>query len=105
MDEEIKKKWVGALRSGKFLQGKEKLKSEDGYFCCLGVLTHLCRKGEWTEAQGAEDFLENDVMDWARLETENPEIQVEDRKILISELNDNHDYDFETLADLIEEQL
>jgi len=33
-------KWVKALRSGKYKQGKEYLKREDRY-CCLGVLCEL----------------------------------------------------------------
>lgn len=39
-DKEIKKKWMAALRSGKFKQGKHFLhKSEE--FCCLGVLCEI----------------------------------------------------------------
>lgn len=36
------KKWVKALRSGKYKQGKSFLKREDGTYCCLGVLTEVC---------------------------------------------------------------
>jgi hypothetical protein len=39
MDAELKQKWVTALRSGEFKQGRGALE-EDGTFCCLGV---LCR--------------------------------------------------------------
>jgi hypothetical protein len=39
MDAELKAKWVKALRSGEFLQGKTFLES-GGRYCCLGV---LCR--------------------------------------------------------------
>ena len=38
MDAEIKRKWVQALRSGKYEQTKGLLKSPDGAFCCIGVL-------------------------------------------------------------------
>jgi len=42
MDKELRDKWVEALRSGKYKQGKAKLaeKNTDGSFsyCCLGVL-------------------------------------------------------------------
>ena len=37
MDTELKKKWVAALRSGQYQQGKGYLK-KDGRYCCLGVL-------------------------------------------------------------------
>ncbi len=34
-------KWVEALRSGKFKQGKFKLRSENDRFCCLGIYEHI----------------------------------------------------------------
>lgn len=44
MNQKIKKKWVKALRSGKYKQGTEALKfTYDGEaeFCCLGVLCDI----------------------------------------------------------------
>src|ERR1044072_7016718 len=38
MDEELKAKWVKALRSGEYKQGQWKLRTADGAHCCLGVL-------------------------------------------------------------------
>ena len=40
MKEALKKKWVEALRSGEFRQGKGKLRITDRY-CCLGVLLEI----------------------------------------------------------------
>ncbi len=40
MNPEIKKQWVAALRSGKYEQGRMRLK-RDGRFCCLGVLCEI----------------------------------------------------------------
>jgi len=37
MPEETMKKWLEALRSGEYKQGRRFLKTEEGY-CCLGVL-------------------------------------------------------------------
>jgi hypothetical protein len=52
MNPEIKAKWVAALRSGEYQQGKAHLQTGDGKFCCLGVLCDLYRKetghGYWT---------------------------------------------------------
>lgn len=31
------KKWIRALRSGKYRQGREKLRTKAGGYCCLGV--------------------------------------------------------------------
>lgn len=42
MNQEIKKQWVEALRSGKYKQGKFKLKRNDQY-CCLGVLCDIVK--------------------------------------------------------------
>lgn len=42
MKPELKAKWVAALRSGEFAQGKGKLVDESGTrFCCLGVLERV----------------------------------------------------------------
>lgn len=45
MDKNIKEKWITALRSGNFKQGRGALRSqaEDGSerFCCLGVLCEV----------------------------------------------------------------
>lgn len=40
MKPEIKKRWIEALRSGKYNQGKGYLCKDDSY-CCLGVLCEL----------------------------------------------------------------
>lgn len=43
MPKAMKEKWLAALRSGKYKQGKGALYDPvtDGY-CCLGVLEHVC---------------------------------------------------------------
>lgn len=38
---ENRKKWVAALRSGEFKQGKNFLENLDGSMCCLGVLCNI----------------------------------------------------------------
>jgi len=37
------KKWVAALRSGQYEQGKHCLKTADGKFCCLGVAIEVAQ--------------------------------------------------------------
>lgn len=43
MNPEVKKKWLEALRSGKYRQATEQLRKGDAY-CCLGVLCDLYAK-------------------------------------------------------------
>jgi len=46
IDKKIKAAWVGALRSGKYAQGKKYLRNGDK-FCCLGVLCDIGEKKDW----------------------------------------------------------
>ncbi len=112
MNQEIKVKWVAALRSGDYNQGKGSLKSEDK-FCCLGVLCDLHSKTfgtQWATTEGNEDkyylgtkeVLPNDVMRWADLDWQNPKIR--EHQTSLTELNDSGD-SFEEIADIIEKYL
>lgn len=47
MDEKLQAKWVKALRSGKYKQGKGILRSADNKFCCLGVLLDVVNRKAW----------------------------------------------------------
>lgn len=52
LTQEIKDRWVAALRSGKYKQGRGTLCSYDGLsnersFCCLGVLADLIDPEGW----------------------------------------------------------
>lgn len=52
MNQEIKDKWIAALRSGEYIQGKEALRRKDNTFCCIGVLCDIYQKekgGEWED--------------------------------------------------------
>lgn len=41
MRKKVKKLWVDALMSGRYVQCKSQLCSRDNRYCCLGVLTEL----------------------------------------------------------------
>ena len=49
MDKEKKKRWVEALRSGGYRQGKSRLCKDDSY-CCLGVACDLFVDDYWVES-------------------------------------------------------
>jgi hypothetical protein len=118
MNPEIKSKWVAALRSGEYKQGRKVLHSEaENTFCCLGVLCDLAVKegivhgettfnpllGTITTYVGSDNSstyqLPSDVRDWADLESP------QESQSFLSELNDVHGADFETIADYIEQSL
>lgn len=63
MNKKIKAKWLRALRSGKFKQGKGTLcqKTDAGYeFCCLGVLAHIAIDEPWRRIGGRFTFKGNE---------------------------------------------
>ena len=99
MNQEIKTKWVNALRSGDYEQGQGALRNFDGQYCCLGVLCDLYDKHRMEEF-GAEsswavdtvslnEYISvlgdrsevgvppNAVVDWAGLSDNNPDILVD----------------------------
>lgn len=47
MKKSIMTKWVKALRSGKYTQGKYSLRSFGNSFCCLGVLCDIVDPKGW----------------------------------------------------------
>lgn len=143
MNPEIKAKWVSALRSGEYQQGKMLLRPTENTYCCLGVLCDIATKSldntywgkssehgngalfcpnEWDSDDGliSEDGeLPHTVREWAGLDSENPKVTMNeknikenykniiynDSRVTLAELNDTHRYNFNEIADIIEEQL
>ena len=114
MNNEIKQRWVSALRSGEYEQCRGLLR-RNNQFCCLGVLCDLYGKEkgiEWVSDGndrfvflGSNDVLPAEVVEWAGLPDHNPDIDYPDRYVTcIAGLND-HGADFEEIADVIEVQL
>ncbi len=107
MNQDIKQRWVAALRSGEYLQGRNALR-QDGAFCCLGVLCDLHAKetgNAWTGLEnhyfGASGALPPEVRDWAGLSRGNPEMG---KGKSLAGINDSG-VSFSHIADLIEAQL
>lgn len=44
---EVKQKWLQALRSGSYKQGKHVLRTADNHYCCLGVLCDVVAPELW----------------------------------------------------------
>lgn len=133
MNPEIKKRWVEALRSGRFKKGTGKLhwyrEDTPDEFCCLGVLCEIAIEDGVVKRNlkelyngyrfysytglgtDAEDFLPGDVREWAELNINNPyylargerEDLLENRAYL-SVMNDNEYTTFDEIADVIEQR-
>lgn len=115
MKTSIKQKWISALRSGKYRQGRGALRRGDKY-CCLGVLCELAIQDgvkieldvdneSRTTFDGSAGYPPVAVMDWADLSDNNPRIRPggeSDRTL--AGINDEG-ASFETIADLIEKHL
>lgn len=130
MNPEVKQKWVDALRSGEYKQGKSRLRrvkdgyaprrKRDSYWCCLGVLTDLYSK-EFNNGQGwkwdkvgafwywktsHKDYLSDEVMEWAELNYDDPVVSIksyaEGRSL--ATINDGG-FSFDKIAAFIEESL
>jgi hypothetical protein len=114
MNKLIKNKWIKALRSGKYQQGKYYLKGTDNKYCCLGVLCDLfakTHKAEWiphgsicllsTDKKGVMGTLPDEVIKWAKLESNDKTGAAQHRLI---PLNDKENYNFNQIADFIEKE-
>jgi hypothetical protein len=120
MNPEIKTKWLTALRSGNYEQGREQLATltEGGTtFCCLGVLCEIA-VGEGiikSEPSNGNEYLKYDtgsfylpelVSEWAGLDNNdcphNPELL---DGVNVGTLNDERNLDFLAIADRIESDL
>ncbi|CAB4140973.1 hypothetical protein UFOVP401_47 [uncultured Caudovirales phage] len=124
MNREIKKRWVAALRSGKYRQGSGHLR-KDGCYCALGVLCDLFVQDrehegvswdttfdeyyfvryEKDQATYYYEFLNPAVMKWAGVRHENPAFWMESAEeyFTVSDLNDDQTLSFEEIATIIEE--
>lgn len=122
MNKDPKAKWLAALRSGEYKQVKGVLKSPDGCFCCLGVLTDVYAQEHGLEFTDSVDdslnyngLLSEPVAKWAGLTECSPEVvatvttangtKLRGEKRGLPLLNDHYDFDFNQIADLIEAQL
>ena len=112
MNQQVKQKWLSALRSGDYQQTRQYLHKEDG-FCCLGVLCDLYGKEhnvEWKLMNNNHFYVFQDetacpplsVVEWAGIEGSNPYIC--SRSVTLAELNDTGST-FNEIADIIEEHL
>ena len=113
---ELKTKWVAALRSGEFKQGRNRLYSKaDDTYCCLGVLEYVAGDGveqhglpsiEWLNAH---DFKFNGTLGLvpSLIAPNHPNIPSEfvGNPMRMSHMNDDYRLTFPEIADLVEAQV
>jgi hypothetical protein len=118
MNPEVKAKWLKALRSGEYKQGRQRLR-KDNRFCCLGVLCDIyikdTQRGKWEndtfiDVDGARErgILTNGVVEWSGLENGNPTLTVYSEALKdldsLTEMNDRG-MSFNEIANFIEQNL
>lgn len=112
---EILQKWVKALKSGKYVQGVNKLRSNKDEFCCLGVLCDVyakeCNGGRWEDQTyyGLKTFVITDNSESDAYSLPNGlskalgiDSKFESRLI---DMNDEEGADFIQIAEFIESEL
>lgn len=117
MNPEVKKKWIDALRSGHYRQGEDclKLRMEQNYFCCLGVLCdiyineHPELEINWIDHDYESSafineklYLPEQVREWVNLETKNATYINENGKKSSLDLDNDNGKTFNEISDIIE---
>lgn len=128
MNQDVKKKWVDALRSDEYEKANGNLKKGEKGRCCLGVLCDIYKEehgaARWVECRSDVDafspsdssdestaLLPDMVVDWAGLShSGGARIRIEERGVryTLSELNDGisvEEHSFDEIADIIENNL
>lgn len=110
MKKKIKDKWVAALRSGEYVQGRGQLRDSENKFCCLGVLCniHAMENPDFAPTQTNKDsyggewlVLPKIVEDWAGISYDENDFTSE-----VVDMNDGthrRRCTFNEIADYIEE--
>lgn len=89
----IKRRWLKALRSGKYKQGKEVLYDEtDDSYCCIGVLCRITER------------IPKDACSWGMHGWETLEGMSHEQGIKLAEMNDKG-RSFKQIANYIEKHL
>ena len=121
MNKKIKKKWVKALRSGEYVQGRQYLcvpKGEYDEFCCLGVLCDLIARDKDSKSPSWRRkrvfrYMADDLIVLAFGYKHDTPTEAFRRKVGLDkdeqdeliEMNDNQNRSFKEIADYIEVNL
>ena len=97
MDKKLKTRWIKALRSGKYPQATNGLRTETGY-CCLGVLCDLIDPSKWNDLRydGRGAYVPGSTRELIGLS------DADENKL--AAMNDNERKSFEQIAAYIEKR-
>ena len=106
MIKEWKDKWVAALRSGNYEQGKYCLRSKQNTYCCLGVLCDIYDNKVWSEHNSYFTY-NGDSQSITRVMREALELPTHHSSIVddLMDKNDAYNETFSNIANFIEENL
>lgn len=103
MSKTLSSKWIDALRSGKYTQGRGYLKSLNNEYCCLGVLCDVIDPSKWKNGEESPNCFSYQGHDFSPdFLTENDNNLFEKFNNLIN-LNDDQLYGFPMIANEIQE--
>lgn len=101
--------WVAALRSGRYKQGLNRLRTDDR-FCCLGVACDISGLTQWTKNDMNQDvyfdlhrILPHEVQTWLGVSSGDPDLLVNGLRTSAAYMNDYRGLTFAQIADAIEE--
>ena len=106
MNPQVKAKWVAALRSGEYKQGRRQLRTKNNRFCCLGVLCNIhaqehpriaAEQKSPTLYMGVCGTLPAEVVEWAVMPA-----YIEGQLV---DMNDLSKMNFKQIADWVEKNL
>lgn len=114
MSPELKAKWIEALRSGKYKQGRYYLKRKDGSMCCWGVAAEVMgcqwKPSKSGSVDGQVAVFSDDPAPYTPIHALPKEMveslgvsQAMEAKLM--QMNDYGGYTFEQIADFIEQNL
>ena len=95
-----RKNWVAGLRSGKYQQGKFRLRNKDKY-CCLGVACDINDSSQWEKMPNSPVYLYEGCTDILPDELRNLLNLALSEATILTSMNDSG-ADFNEIADYIE---
>jgi len=103
MDNDLKQKWVNALRSGNYTQGRRVLRTADNEYCCLGVLCDVTDQSKWVLPDIGKFYAWDGYIGLPPISWDSD--MLDSKMFVLANLNDDQQRSFSEIADWIEENL